>query len=266
MDRTNAMLFVRLIFAGVMLALGVWFTNSANAGTYDTPALSAAQWLESQRNASDGSWGSSPALQQIQTVSAVRALFAYNRRNAPFYAGLAWIKNEDSGNNDYMARRAILLAETGASSSADFQSLLASQQNTFPNNSGWGITSDYDGSPLDTALALQAIQNGGISFDATAAVAFLKSAQLTGTDHGWPLIPNDSSDPITNAHVILALSPYLATDATLATPLANAVTTLSSQVTASSPVQLQALAAQSLLLRDPASTAGKALLTGLVSQ
>jgi len=238
----------------------------AYAGTYDAPAQSAAQWLESQQNAGDGSWGSTPALQQIQTVSTVRALFAYNRRNAPYYAGLAWVKNENSGNNDYMARRAILLAETGASTTADFQTLLASQQNAFPGNSGWGITSDYNGSALDTALALQAIQNSGIIFDATAAVAFLTSTQLTGTDNGWSLIPNDGSDAVSNAQVIIALSPYQATDATLATPLANAVATLTAQVTVSSPVQLQALAAQALLLNNSASTAGKALLTGLVSQ
>lgn len=266
MDRTNAMLFVRLTLACYMVAAGLAFTGSANAGIYGSAAQSAAIWLESQQNASDGSWGSTTALQQIQTVSAVRALFGYNRRTPAYYAGLAWIKNEDSGNNDYLSRRALLLAETGGATATDFQALLASQQNAAPYNSGWGITSDYNGSPLDTALALQAIQNGGLSFDATSAITYLKSTQLTGaTDQGWPLIQNDGSDAVTTAQIIIALSPYLATDATLATPLTNAAATLAAQVTTSSAPQLQALAAQALLLHDPLSAAGKALLNNLVT-
>jgi hypothetical protein len=236
------------------------------AGLYATSTQRAVDWLESQQDASDGSWGSTPVLKQLHTVAAVRALQAVNRRSAAYYAGLAWVKNHEAGSHDYLARRALVLAETGAVLTQDLALLLAGQRASPPGNKGWGLTPAYNGSPLDTALVLSAIKASGASVDVSGALAYLKNSQLTGTDKGWSVSQDTKSDPTTTAQIIIALTQYLATDATLATPLANAANTLATQVTDASPVQLRALAAQALLMRDSASSVGKNLLTGLIEQ
>lgn len=266
MIRSKAKRYTRLAVTWSAMAASLALTGPVSAGVYEVPSQKAAEWLESQQDVSDGSWGTTPALKQLNTVAATRALHALNHRNAAYFAGLAWIKNHDSGNNDYLARRAVLLMETGASISVDAWKLLASQRTAFPGNNGWGVTAAYNGSALDTALALQAVKAAGLAVDTTSAIAYLKTSQLTGTDKGWSISQNGTSDATTNAQVIIALSPYLPNDTTLATPLANAATTLGTQVGDTSPVQLRALAAQALLLRDPASSKGMTLLNGVSEQ
>ncbi len=73
------------------------------------------------------------------------------------------------------------------------------------------------GPPSDTALALQAYQQTSVAED-VAAVAYLKSAQLTGTDAGWAVAEETSSDPATTAQVLIALIGYRSVDASLTTP------------------------------------------------
>lgn len=260
-------MFGRLIAAplvGAMLAIGCAAAfaadNSMVAGKL------AADWLISQQDTSDGSWGDSPGLKPVHTAVAVRALHAMNRREAAYYAGIAWLKNHETGNTDYRARRMVALAESGAVISNDLQVLLNDQSPGAPSNRGWGLTADYNGSPLDTALALQAIRASGQTADVSAAISYLKSAQLTGSDKGWSISQNAVSDATTNAMVILALVPYRVQDSTLNTPLANAAATLAAQVGPGEPAQMRALAAQALLARDPASPSGIALLNGVLAE
>lgn len=251
----------------ITLALGCFFgASTVRAATFDNAALSATQWLELQQDQSDGSWGNTPALKPIYTATAVSALQSYNRRGNAYYAGLAWLKNHAAGNTDYRARRLMILADSGASVTADLQSLFADQRTVSPDNNGWGLTAAYNGSALDTALALRAIRASGQAFNASSALAYLKTTQLTGSDKGWSISQSGTSDATTNAQTIIALAQYLTQDATLATPLSNAASTLSSQVTVSAPLQMRALAAQALLMQNANSTAGANLLSGVVAQ
>jgi hypothetical protein len=246
-----------LLVTVVSWALCVPAAFAANA--YLAPANKAVAWLNAAQNP-DGSWGASDALKPLYTSEAVRALAAVNQRSSQYYLGLGWLENHNGGSVDYEARRILALATHGDNVGAS-QSLLASAQRlALPGNGGWGLSAAYQGSPLDTALALQAYTQLGLTTNTAQAIAYLKTSQLTGTDKGWPLAQETVSDPLTNAYVILALVPFRASDATLTTVIANAAATLNTQVNSASPLSLQALAAQAL---QKANVVPTALLSSL---
>jgi len=111
--------------------------------------------------------------------------------------------------------------------------------------SGWGLSSIYTSSPIDTALALIAYADLGSSTNVQPAINYLKSTQRTGTnDQGWTISSADNSDPGVTALVIQALARYTAQDATLTTLVGNGLNTLNALVDSSAPALVQALAAQ----------------------
>lgn len=242
-------------------------SSAAQAGVYATPAQRAAEWLETQQDASDGSWHDvSEARTFLQTAEAVLALHQVNRRRAPYYAGQTWLENHDPQNLDAQARRLLVLRATQSSAQPDIDDLLATTTIPATGQAGWGLTGRYQASPLDTALALDALRTAGASFDSASAIAYLKAAQLTATgDKGWPTAAGSTTDAYTTARVVMALAPYKATDSTLATPLADAVATLKLKVTTSSAPHIRAAAALAYLRMDPASADAVTLLDSLVT-
>lgn len=241
--------------------------SAVQAGVYATPAQLAAEWLETQQDTSDGSWHDvSEARTFLQTAEAVLALHQVNRRRAQYYAGQTWLENHDPQNLDAQARRLLVLRATQSSAQPDIDDLLAATTIPATGQAGWGLTDRYQASPLDTALALDALRTAGASFDSTQAVAYLKAAQLTATgDKGWPTAAGSTTDAYTTARVVMALAPYKATDSTLATPLADAVATLKTLVTTSSAPHVRAAAALAYLRMDPASADAVTLLDSLVT-
>lgn len=241
--------------------------SAAQAGVYATPAQRAAEWLETQQDASDGSWHDvSEARTFLQTAEAVLALHQVNRRRAPYYAGQTWLENHDPQNLDAQARRLLVLRATQSSAQPDIDDLLTATTTPATGQAGWGLAERYQASPLDTALALDALRTAGASFDSAQTVAYLKAAQLTATgDKGWPTAAGSTTDAYTTARVVMALAPYKATDSTLATPLADAVATLKTLVTTSSAPHIRAAAALAYLRMDPASADAVTLLDSLVT-
>ena len=241
--------------------------SSAQAGAYATPAQRAAEWLETQQDASDGSWrDASEARTYLQTAEAVLALHQVNRRRAPYYAGQTWIENHDPQNLDARARRLLVLRVTESSAQPDIDALLAAVSNPAVGQSGWGLAKRYLASPLDTALALDALRTAGATFNSAQAIAYLKATQLTAiSDKGWPTAAGSTADAYTTARVIQALAAYKSTDTTLTTPLANAVATLKTVVTTSSAAHLRAAAALAYLRMDPASADATTLLNSLTA-
>lgn len=231
------------------------------ANAYLAPANKAVAWLNASQNP-DGSWGATDALKPLHTSEAVRALAAVNQRSPQYYLGLGWLENHNGGSVDYEARRILALAPHGDNVGASQNLLAAAQRLALPGNGGWGLSAAYQGSPLDTALALQACTQLGITTNTAQAIAYLKTSQLTGTDKGWPLAQETVSSPLTNAHVIIALVPFQASDATLTPVIANAAATLNAQVNSTSPLSLQALAAQAL---QKANVVPAALLSSLLA-
>ncbi|HEY4213699.1 MAG TPA: hypothetical protein VGM84_19630 [Steroidobacteraceae bacterium] len=248
-----------LIFASV-------FVNAAQAGPYDLPAKRASDWLIANMASSDGSWGGAgDELIYLQTSEAVLALGALNRRSFEYNAGITWLENHPPANVDYNARRVLALQANGNNVSADIAALLTAQNVTAPGNSGWGLSKAYQGSPIDTALTLQAYKLVGVNTNVASALAYLKSCQLTGADKGWPIAQEATSDPVTTAQVLLALIAYRSGDATLATPIANGMAALASKVTTGSPVHWKALAALTYLRDNPASSQAVTLLSNLIT-
>lgn len=235
------------------------------AGTYDTPAGNATTWLIQQHNSIDGSWGSTTELKYVQTSEAVLALTTMNRRTPEYYAGLTWLENHAPANVDFKARRILALVPNGANVSTDLTYLQSAQNLAAPGNSGWGLSSVYQGAALDSALTLQAYSQAGVSTNVSSGVSYLKGAQITGTDNGWAIGQETASDPATTAQVLQALIPLKSTDAALTTVIANGLAALNSKVSSASTVPQQALAALANFRNNSASTQAVTLLNNLVA-
>lgn len=254
-------------FIGLCIAVGGLLMHGlAVAGPYATANQRAAMWLESQQDTSDGSWhDTSPARTFLQTTEAVLALHLVNRRSPAYYAGQTWIENHDPQNLDARARRLLVLRATQSSAQPDISALLQAVTTPAVGQAGWGLAKQYQASPLDTALALDALRTVGATFSSSQAIAYLKATQRTvANDQGWSVGAGTTTDAYTTARVVLALAAYRSTDATLATPLANAVATLRTKVTTSSAIHLRAVTALAYLRMDPASSDARALLDSLV--
>ncbi|RRS06038.1 hypothetical protein EIP75_00015 [Aquabacterium soli] len=267
MGNQVARLTVWLRALSVVIVLTGQAPMSAHAGIYAGPAQNAAMWLESQQAKSDGSWrDSSESRTFLQTAEAVLALHQANRRNATYYAGQAWIENHDPQNLDARARRLLVLRATQSSAQQDIDALLAAVNTPAAGQSGWGLSKRYRSSPLDTALALDALRTAGATFSSAQAIAYLKSSQLTVSgDQGWAAATGTTTDAYTTARVVQALAAYKSSDTTLVVPLNNAVATLKTKVTASSAPHVRAAAALAYLRLDTASNDAKTLLNSLVT-
>lgn len=253
-----------LRFAAYCAVLTLAGTGIVSADIYSVPAQRAADWLVLQRNLVDGSWASAEDLRFIQTAEAVTALAALNRRTPEYYAGLVWLQNHQADNADFIARRIPVLRVNGNSVDSDLLELQATQSLAAPGNGGFGLSKAYQGAALDTALALQSYAQAGVTSGTASAINFLKSSQLTGTDKGWALGQETVSDPVTTAHVLIALIAYRASDATLTTPIANGLAALSAKVGTGAPVIQRALAVLANLRNQSTSTQAAALLNSLL--
>ena len=246
------------------VALASFHPSAVHAGPYDSPAQRAAAWLGTQMVFPDGSLGATDDVKYLQTSEVVEALRAYDGRTPGYYAAITWLQNNFPANADYRARRVLALAANGGSVSGDLSYLGTVEQAVGPGVTVFGLSTAYLGSPLDTAMALQAYQQASLAEDGTA-VTYLKSAQLSGSDAGWPVGQESVSDPATTAQVLIALLGYRATDSSLATPIANGLLALNAKVNTSSAAHLKALSVLANLRNSLSSSQATTLLTNLVS-
>lgn len=252
---------IRWAFLATLLA-----ATSCFAGVLDTASSKGISWLTQQRNIDDGSWGNSDAVKYVQTAEAVVALGALNQQGTAYYGGVAWLGNHAPTNIDFTARRVLALGVANHSIVTDLQVLQAAQALTAPGNNGWGLSATYQGSPLDTALSLQALNQQGITTNIAQAVSYLVGAQLPGTDSGWALGNETTSDPVTTAQVLIALIPIKAQYGSVPTAVTKGLAALNAKVTATSPVAQIALAIVANLRNDPNSTQATTLLNALIAQ
>lgn len=239
--------FACILLSSIVFIL--WPGVSLAASPYDTAAQNAATFLENAQFAEDGSWGTTDNIIPLFTTEAVQALYAYNRRTPHYYQGITWLENHRMLNVDYTARRIMALSPTKNDLSADVNYLVAAQNianaTTSPANNGWGMSPSYQGSPLDTALTLQAVSAVTTVANTSAANTYLQTSQLTGFDNGWPLAHEAISDPTVTAQAVIALAPRLGSGSPVIT---NAINTLRNTVNANySTVIEQALVARAYL-------------------
>ena len=97
-------------------------------------------------------------------------------------------------------------------------------------NNGWGLTNGYQGTPLDSALALLASSQMGVTATVHTALTYLKGVQLAGTDKGWPVAPEATGDPLTTALVVQSLVKYTSLDSSLSTNITNGLSSLTANV------------------------------------
>jgi hypothetical protein len=227
----------------------------------------AAQWLEGQQDTSDGSWyNASSARTFLQTTEAVLALHQVNRRGTAYQAGLTWIENHDPQNLDARARRLLVLRTAQSNTQQDADALMAAVSTPAGGQAGWGLAKRYRAAPLDTALVVDALRTSGASFSSSQAIAYLKAIQLTAAgDQGWPTGAGSTTDAYTTARVVQTLAAYRATDTTLNAPLTNAVNTLKTKVSVSSPPHVRAATALAYLRMDASSVDARTLLNTLTN-
>ncbi len=229
----------------LLLLLTAGFVPCAFASPYDNAGQRAADWLAVNMIPADKTWGSEQDLKYLAAAEVALGLASWNRRSYEYYAALTWLSNHSPSNVDFASRRVLALGPGGQSVSSDLSFLLSAQSSNLvaPGNGGLGLNVGYQGSPLDTALALQAYTQAAATTDVAASIASLKNAQLTGTDKGWVIGQETSSDPITTAQVLIALIPYRSSDPTLVTPIANGLAALNAKVGTTSTSVMKALAA-----------------------
>lgn len=211
------------------------------ANPYSGNATRAVQWL-TQYQYGDGSFGPTYDVLIPCTTEVVLAMQAVNQRTTAYYKGIAWLESHSGPNVDYVARRIMALGSHGDDVSVDLTYIQNIQALTSPGNSGWGLTQDYQGSPIDSALALLAYFQKGITSNTSQAISYLTGSQLSGTDKGWSVAQETISDPFTTSLVVQALVNYN-TSNSLSTPIANGVSALTAKVGAGSQTHLKALAA-----------------------
>ena len=122
----------------------------------------------------------------------------------------------------------------------------------------------YQGTPLDTAMALLASSAMNVTTNVQPALNYLKGAQLAGADTGWPVAQETTGDPLTTALVVQSLVGYQSFDSSLPAYVTKGLSSLGVNVTTSSPINLQALAALTYLLAGSTTNAAP-LLTNLSS-
>lgn len=117
----------------------------------------------------NGSWGDADGSGPRDTATSVAALgLHFDTQAAAHTDGVAALSSLTAPNNDYLARQIVALAGAGSDVNALVALLLASQDLNEPNPAaanfpghGWGLATDFDADPLDTALGVQALTAAG---------------------------------------------------------------------------------------------------------
>lgn len=221
--------------------------SSHSFAIYETEISHASTWLEAQQNA-DGSWGAGNAARLVFTAEAVDALRASGLRNSAYYKGITWLENHASDNADYQARRALILNAHGDDVSSAVNELESSQNTSISGRDAWGSSATYLQAPVDTAIVLKSLGVIGSTADLQAAIDYLKAAQISSGNQGWPVALESAADAFSTAMAVKALVALQGVDGSVTTNINNAVAALDNLVTTFSPTSLQAHAAHAAYL------------------
>ena len=224
MNRNKLGLFIKncsnaAIVSGVLGFTPAYALNNAEA---QLALDSALGYLETEQQIADGGWGNSEALRYVTTASVVEALSASNNYSTSYYAGVAWLENHAATNVDFISRKIKTLAKRG--NNLDYELAYLDDARYQTSDKGIGLNSIYTASPLDSALALQAVIKAEDGSNQTLLTQYLISSQLG--DGGWSLGDPDISNYWVTAEALLALGALETTISTEATSISNALTLL----------------------------------------
>lgn len=126
-------------------------------------------WLNSIQNRS-GSWGDPVITEVRDTIVVADAMRRVGAEWTSYSCAISFINSVPVANNDYMARKAFVLARAGIDVSTLIDEIKDAQNsmeydNTLPNypEGGWGIARGYATNNLDTSLMLDALRIVGLS-------------------------------------------------------------------------------------------------------
>jgi hypothetical protein len=193
-------LFIIISF-GIAVSQKVHALNTSSAAT---AVNSGIAYLSERQSVTEGGWGDVEGPSYTYTAAAVTALRSANRRTGAYYSGIAWLENHNAANVDGMSRKIMALVGHGNNVSPDIVSVTQAKRESA--QSGWGLSAGYYSSPLDTALALQALVKTNSTTGVSQAVAYLVGAQLS--NGGWGSAGATTADYWTTAEVAIALHAY----------------------------------------------------------
>ena len=169
--------------------------GTANAGD-------GLAWLRNKQGA-DGAWRDNPFTGMRDTAVALDTFVDNAGANSEQASkALAWMRGQGGSNTDYQARAVRALTRSNVDASAAAAKLLATQN----ADGGWGVAPGYQSNPLDTALALQALQPYEDTLAAGKlglAAAYLAARQ--NPDGGWGNLSGGVSRTSVSTTVMQAL-------------------------------------------------------------
>lgn len=173
-------------------------------------SATGVDWLATQAHG-DGSYAGvadiTPPYQATTEVLQTFHTLGVSAQQSGVTAALQFVGTETYHNTENLSRKIIVLHDAGQDVTSLVTELLAMQN----PDGGFGELAGYDSTALDTAYALQALNNAGYSDTQVigSAIAYLSQQQATNGGFGLES-PNDSSIHVT-AQSSLALQPYIFT-------------------------------------------------------
>ncbi|HEY7699871.1 MAG TPA: CARDB domain-containing protein, partial [Vicinamibacteria bacterium] len=170
-----------------------------------TPDTSLAlEWLLGMQK-DDGRFEDHPRTSLRDTTVAFETLDLLGVPGEPPSQALAWISSQSPANVDSLARA------IGAGGPHPDAPLRAAQN----GDGGWGIGAGYRSDPLDSALALRALnRRGGFDAERLRARELLLSSQLSSG--GWSSIAGGEADLVATCAAVAALEDAPSVQAALA--------------------------------------------------
>jgi len=167
---TNKTFFKRIkvrypISLSITILLFIIFSTYASSQAFQSPIA----WLASIQKPS-GSWGD-PALTEVRdTIAVADVMRRVGATWTSYSSAISFINSVSAPNNDYLARKAFVLARAGIDVSTLIDEITDAQnpmeyENTLPNypEGGWGIARGYATNNLDTILMLDTLKAVGLS-------------------------------------------------------------------------------------------------------
>jgi subtilase family serine protease len=183
----------------VVLICCIYFHSIAHA---QLPQISSGlTYLTSSQN-TDGTWdsGTTAVDGATATGTVLEALKLLNQTaSTPYINGTVWLQGQPPQTIALSAQRNLVL---GLTDTAEF---VASSDTL---KGGWGGYDGYETTPLDTALALQALKSANYTDQSIIfpALSYLLSTQ--NPDGGWGFTKDDPSNVFVTAHVLSTLAQY----------------------------------------------------------
>ena len=187
----------------ISFAIFFLFPTISIAGSIDK----GATYLQISQRAG-GSWVSNETRQVHATIEALLGLQATGGNTTVRTAAADFLEANTTDDTDALARRIIALSAEGRDVTLYINQLLSVADPL----GGWGLKPEYSADPLDTALALSALANGGHTDAAEVEEALLFLVASQNPDGGWACVervkPISTSDVSCTAQSLITLIEY----------------------------------------------------------